>query len=100
MIEKLRIETQNLEAHTHLNDEIYDDLVLEIKARLEQRINEVKDKVKVQPFADLQATNEATQQKMKALEEKIVLFEREKDAAKVANEQLSSKLEVLEAKNQ
>ena len=99
MIEELRLDAENLEAQTRINQSAYDDLVQEIKARLEQRIKEVKDKVQIQPFADLQAANLATDQKVKALEQKAVIFEKENDDAKLANEQLSSKIEALAAQN-
>jgi hypothetical protein len=67
-IEELRSDIEKIEAQTRLNQAIYDDLVLEITAKLEQRLQEVKDKVQVKPFADLQAANLATDQKVKALE--------------------------------
>lgn len=44
-IEKLRSDIEKIEAQTKLNHAIYDDLVLEITAKLEQRLQEVKDKV-------------------------------------------------------
>jgi hypothetical protein len=44
-IEEVRLDAENLEAQTRINQSAYDDLVQEIKARLEQRIKEVKDKV-------------------------------------------------------
>ena len=45
MIDELRLDAEKLEAQTHTNQGVYDDLVQEIEARLEQRIKEVKDKV-------------------------------------------------------
>ena len=45
MIEELRLDAENLGAQTRINQSAYDDLVQEIKARLEQRIKEDKDKV-------------------------------------------------------
>jgi len=67
-IEELRSDIEKIEAQTRLNQSIYDDLVLEITAKLEQRLLEVKDKVQVKPFTDLQAANLATDQKVKSLE--------------------------------
>jgi polyhydroxyalkanoate synthesis regulator phasin len=67
-IEELRSDIEKIEAQTKLNLAIYDDLVLEITAKLEQRLQEVKDKVEIKPFADLQAANLVTDQKVKALE--------------------------------
>ena len=68
-IDKLRVVLENLDAENQANQAIYEDLVQEIKAKLEQRIKEVKERVKIQPFADLQAANMATDQKVKELEE-------------------------------
>ena len=67
-IEQLCSDIEKIEAQTKLNLAIYDDLVLEITAKLEQRLQEVRDKVQVRPFADLQAANLVTDQKVKALE--------------------------------
>jgi len=67
-------------------------MVQEMKAKLEQRIREVKDQVKIQPFADLQAASLATDQKVQALAEKL-------DSADAADELLSSKIKALEAQN-
>ena len=44
-IEELRSDIEKTEAQTKLNHAIYDDLVLEITTKLEQRLQEVKDKV-------------------------------------------------------
>jgi hypothetical protein len=38
MIEELRLDAEKLEAQTHTNQGVYDDLVQEIEARLAQRI--------------------------------------------------------------
>ena len=65
----------------------------EIRAKLEQRIKEVKEGARILVSADLQAANLATDQKFKPLEVKV-------DDAKVANEQLNRKIEALEAQNQ
>ncbi len=67
-IEELCSDIEKIEAQTKLNLAIYDDLVLEITAKLEQRLQEVKDRVQVRPFADLQAANQVTDLKVKALE--------------------------------
>jgi len=53
-----------------------------MKAKLEQRIREVKEKAKIQPFADIQAASLAADQKVLALTEKL-------DRADAANELLS-----------
>ena len=37
-------------------------------------MQEVKDKVKVRPFADLQAANQVTDLRVTALEEKLVII--------------------------
>jgi len=68
-IDELRLEVENLEAENHANQAVYEDLVAEMKAKLEQRIREVKERVKIQPFADLQVASLATDQKVKALTE-------------------------------
>ncbi len=60
VIEELKTEIDKIEAQTQLNQAIYDDIVLEMKEKLEQRLQEVKDKVKVRPFADLQVANQVT----------------------------------------
>ena len=45
VIGELRNDIECLEAQTHIYQSVYDDLVQEIKAKLEQRIKEVKDGV-------------------------------------------------------
>jgi hypothetical protein len=47
MIDKLRVAIENLEAELQVNQAVYEDLVQEMKAKLEQRIKEVKDRVKI-----------------------------------------------------
>jgi len=47
VIDNLRREIENLEAESQANQAIYQDLVQEIKAKLEQRIREVKERVKI-----------------------------------------------------
>ena len=91
-IDQLSLEIQQLETQTRLTQAIYDDLLLEMMAKLEQRVKEVRNGAMVLPFADLQAANLATDLKVKVLEDKL-------DDAQVANEQLTFKLEVLVAQN-
>jgi hypothetical protein len=81
-IDELRLEIENLEAENHANQAVYEDLVQEMKAKLEQRIREVKERGKIKPFADLQAASLATDQKVQALAMKL-------DSADAANELLS-----------
>jgi len=45
IIEELRSGIEKIEAQSQLKKAIYDDLVQEVKAKLEQRIKEVKDGV-------------------------------------------------------
>jgi hypothetical protein len=66
-------------------------MVKEIKAKLEQQIKEVNEWAKILGLA----ANLATDLKVKALEEKLVIFEKENNDAKVAREQLSQKVEAL-----
>jgi len=87
-VDELRFKIENLEAESRANQAVYEDLVQEMKAKLEQRIREVKQRAKIQPFADLQATD----QKVQALADKL-------DSADAANKLLSSKVEALEAQN-
>ena len=68
IIEELRSDIEKIEAQSQLKKAIYDDLVQEVKVKLEQRIKEVKDGLEIQPFVDLQAANLATDRKVKALE--------------------------------
>jgi len=79
---------------------IYYELVIEFKEKLEQRLKEVKEKVKVKPFADLQAANQVTDLRMTALEEKLAVMYKEKDDAELANDELNSKVEALSAQEQ
>jgi chromosome segregation ATPase len=46
-IDELRLDIENLEAENHANQTVYDDLVQEMKAKLEQRIRELKERVKI-----------------------------------------------------
>ena len=46
-IDELRLEIENLEAESQANQAVYEDLVQEMKAKLEQRIREVKERVKI-----------------------------------------------------
>lgn len=85
-IDELCVKIENMEAENQDNQVVYEDLVQEFQAKLEQRIKEVKKRVKIKPFSDIQATN----QKVKALEEKLEGFE-------AANGLLSSRAEALEA---
>jgi ABC-type uncharacterized transport system ATPase subunit len=64
VIDDLRLKIENLEAESQVNQSVYEDLVTEMKAKLEQRIREVKERVKISPFADLQAASLATDQKV------------------------------------
>ena len=73
-IQGLRSEIEKIEAQIQDNQAIYDDIVLEFKEKLEQRLQEVKDKVKVKPFTDLQAASQITDQRVTALEEKLVVI--------------------------
>ena len=63
----MRLEIEILEAESQANQDVFEDMVQEIVAKLEQRIREVKERVKIQPFADLQAASLATDQKVQAL---------------------------------
>ncbi len=92
-IDQLRLEILQLEAETQQIQAVYTDLVEDFMAKLEQRIREVRDADQIQPFADPRAANLATEQEVKALEEKL-------DLAQVTNEQLNLKLESVEAQNQ
>jgi hypothetical protein len=69
VIEELKTEIEKIEAQTQLNQAIYDDIVLDMKEKLEQRLQEVKDKVKVRPFSD-----QVTDQRVTALEDKLVVL--------------------------
>jgi hypothetical protein len=91
-VDDLRLKIETLEAESQANQSVYEDLVQEMKAKLEQRIREVKEQVKIKPFADLQAASLATDHKVQALAEKL-------NSADAANEQLSQKVEALEAQN-
>jgi hypothetical protein len=90
MIDDMRLDIKQLEAQTLSNQGIYDDMAQEIKAKLEQRIKEVKEGARILVSADLQAANLASDQKFKALEVKV----------DDANEQLNRKIEALETQNQ
>jgi len=46
-IEKLRVVIEKLEAESQANQAVYEDIVQEMKAKLEQRIREVKERVKI-----------------------------------------------------
>ncbi len=89
VIDELRSDIGKLEAQTRKNQSVYEDLVIDIKAKIKQRIQEVNGRVEILPFADLQAANEATGYRAKMLEDKLVIAEKEKDDAQLANEQLS-----------
>ena len=93
MIEDYRTEIDKIEVQIQENQAIYDDIVLEMKEKLEQILQAVKDKVKVRPFSD-----QVTDQRVTALEEKLVVMQREKDDALQANMELNSKIEFLSAK--
>ncbi len=79
MIDQLRLNIAELEAETRQNQAVHNDLVKEILAEIAQRVKEVKSGAEILPFADLEAANLATEQKVKALEEKL-------DSAKVTIE--------------
>jgi hypothetical protein len=81
-IDDMHLDIKNLEAQTQANQGIYDDMVQEIKAKLEQRIKEVKEGAKILGFVDLEAANLATDLKVKALEEKLVIFEKKERRCK------------------
>ena len=70
-IDQLRLEIQQLEAETLLSQSVYDDLLQEMVAKLDQRVQEVRNGAKVLPFADLKAANLATDLKVKTLEDKL-----------------------------
>jgi chromosome segregation ATPase len=97
-IDELRSKIEEIKAQIQLKQVIYDELVIEFKEKLEQRLLEVKEKVKVKPFADLQAANQVTDMRMKALDEKLAVIQKEKDDAELANEDLNSKVEELQQK--
>jgi hypothetical protein len=46
-VDELRLKIENLEAESQANQAVYEDLVQEMKAKLEQRIREVKERVKI-----------------------------------------------------
>ena len=52
-IDQLHLEIQQLETETLLCQSVYDDLLQEIVAKLDQRVQEVRNGAKVLPFADL-----------------------------------------------
>ncbi len=74
VIEDYRMGIEKIEAQIKDNQSIYDDLVLEMKEKLEQRLQEVKNRVRVRPFTDLQAANQVTDQRVTALEEKFIVI--------------------------
>jgi hypothetical protein len=43
VIDELRLDIENLEAEDQANQAVYEDMVQEMKAKLEQRIKEVKE---------------------------------------------------------
>ena len=92
VVNEMRLEIEILEAESQANQDVFEDMVQEIVAKLEQRIREVKERVKIQPFADLQAASLVTDQKVQALAEKL-------DSADAADKLLSSKIKALEAQN-
>ncbi len=71
VIDDSRADIDNLEAEIRTLHGVYDDMVLEIKAKLQLRIKQVSDGDKIQPFADLVAFNVATEQKVNALEARL-----------------------------
>ncbi len=85
-IDQLSLEIQQLEAQILHSQAVYEDLLQEMVAKLDQRVQEVRNGAKVLPFADLQAANLATDLKVKALEEKL-------DDALVVNEQLIKQID-------
>ena len=89
-IDQLRLEIQQLEAETLLSQSVYDDLLQEMVAKLDQRVQEVRNGAKVLPFADLKAANLATDLKVKALEDKL---DEVQVATQVANEQLIKQID-------
>ena len=91
-IDLMRLEILQIEAETQQIQAVYTDLVEDLKAKLEQRIKEVKEGDQIQPLADPKAANLATEQEVKALEQKL-------DIAQIANEQLNLQLEALQAQN-
>ena len=46
-VDDLRLQIETLEAESQVNQAVYEDLVQEMKAKLEQRIREVKERVKI-----------------------------------------------------
>ena len=68
IIEELRSDIEKIEAQSQLKMAIYDELVLEVMVKLEQRIKEVKGGLEIQPFVDLQTADLAIDRKVKALE--------------------------------
>ncbi len=46
-VDDLRLKIETLEAESQVNQAVYKDLVQEMKAKLEQRIREVKAQVKI-----------------------------------------------------
>ncbi len=71
VIDQLRLEIQQLEPEILLSQSVYDDLLQEMVAKLDQRVQEVRNGAKILPFADLKAANLATDLKIKALEDKL-----------------------------
>jgi chromosome segregation ATPase len=53
MIDDMRLDIQSLKAQIQANQGIYDDMAQEIRAKLEQRIKEVKEGARILVSADL-----------------------------------------------
>jgi|LauGreDrversion4_2_1035121.scaffolds.fasta_scaffold1217846_1 hypothetical protein len=65
-VDELRLKIANLEAESLAYQTVYEDTEKEMKAKLERRIIEVKEEIKIEPFADQQVHNPASDPKVKA----------------------------------
>ncbi len=78
-IEQLSLDMNELKDECKMNQTVYDDLLEQVQAMLEQRIQEVENGIKSQPFEEFQA--QTFNKKVKELENKLKMSEREKDGA-------------------
>jgi hypothetical protein len=65
-VDELRLKIANLEAESLAYQTVYEDTEKEMKAKLERRIIEVKEEIKIEPFSDQQVHNPASDPKVKA----------------------------------
>lgn len=71
MIDDARAGINNLEVEIRIFQGVYDDMVLEIKAKHQLRIKKVCNGDKIRPFAYLVAVTSATELKLNALEARL-----------------------------